>query len=495
MSQTVMSGKRTFLDNRHPEYDSNASFWKFLRESYTGGPDYQKSGNLFRFNREREDCYKARLARTARVNYTSQVINLIVSYLFKNPPQRKTEKMPNSLQTFFQDVDGEGTGIDDFMETVAVEAAITGITYLIVDKPAAPNITGTIREKTEKGLNPYVYQITALDVLDIVFNPKTGHVEQALIRETGRPDNLDLSHKRENDGLIEKFRLWQKKGESVTWSLWVLDDKGEPLKEADGMLSINRVPIIPVRLGKKRSRYTGKSMAADFAFLDRSVYNYESCLDQIIYDQTFSVLALEYDGVYDEFYSKWDKTMSTKSIIPFRKDGAPPAFISPDASQGSLISETIQKKITQIYQLSNLLSEVGEAKKSAAPESGVAKAYEFEKLNAILGKFADSIEAAEEAMLEIVLLFENDSFELKEDHIDYPDTFDVKSLMQELSELNQVTLIGFGMKFEAYLKKQAVKRMAPKLEPELLEAINQEIDAIDPEKEAEEEANRHRDKE
>lgn len=344
-----------------------------------------------------------------------------------------------------------------------------------MDKP--PDAATTKLEQAEKGLYPYAYLVSPLDVLDVVFNDKTGEIEQILIHETTRGE-IDLRKERESDGLQDRWRLWVKdKTGVVTWTLYKKDKDNKPVEEANGTITLNRIPIEKVTRGN--STYGGNSVIGAIATLDRSIYNYNSCCDQIIYDQTFSTLVLEFDGTMQVFFDEWGVVLGTKSIVPYPKGSEPPQFISPDASQGEFILKRIDQKTNQIYQVQNLQDTMGNAQKGQAEkaQSGVAKGWDFEKLNAGLCEYGDVLEKAERAMLKLVQLWEEDKKELDPDIVSYPESFDVKSLTDQLAEYNLLSTAVTSETYRKILEKDLVKKATPKLEKQDMDAVMSEIDA------------------
>ncbi len=465
--------KRTLLDNRHPDYTALSPDWLFWAQSYNGGAEYAKGNHLFKYTRETDKSYEERLKRADRNNFTRQVLDLIVQYLFKENPSRKKDKAGDAVANFWENVDGKGTKIDDFMKLLATNVGIFGAHYVVVDKPQGKAITKA--QQQALGLNPYVYMVSPLDVLDVVFNGRSGEIEQILIRETTRGE-VDLRTAREGDSVKTVYRLWYKDGGIVKWTLYEKDEKGDLKTLEDGQITINKIPIVKVTRGN--STYGGASVIGDIATLDRSVYNYNSCCDQIIYDQTFSTLALEFDGQMKEFFEDWGIILGTKSIIPYPKGGQLPQFISPDASQGEFILKRIDQKVTQIYQVQNLQDTQGATQqgKPQQVQSGVAKGWDFEKLNAGLCEFGDVLEKGDEAIAALVKLWDRDETPVEADLIDYPESFDVKSLTDELTEYNMLSSAVSSETYRKFLEKNLVKKASPKLEQAEQKTINAEID-------------------
>jgi hypothetical protein len=459
---------RTFLDNRHPDYVRMAVNWQFWRESYEGGATYLQGGHLFRFPRETESNYTERLKRAARLNFTRQVVDLLVQYVRKESPARRMESASEAIQAFWRDVDRQGRTIDDFMGSVALMTALFGRAYVVVDKPAAGAVNRL--DQGQRRLNPYAYTLSPLDVLDTVRDECESELTQALVREYVRGP-VNLSEARERDGLTERFRLWLKTDEGVVWRLFHRGEDGQPREVDGGVLPLQRLPIVEVQ------RSDG-SLAEEIATLDRKVFNYESLLDQILYEQTFSTLRLPWNGRMEEFYDQWELTLGTKSILPYDPtSGAAPDFIAPDARQGDLVLKAIEQSVANIYRVKNLLDALGGIQPGQSPVSGIARGYDFEKLNAGLSAFADDLEKAERELAMLVNAWEGEEETVPPDLVDYPDTFDVKTLLQELDEYRQLAQSVHSETFQRHLQKRLVLKSAPKLSPSDSNRIMAELDA------------------
>jgi hypothetical protein len=464
-----MMAQRTLLDNRHPDYARLAPEWQFWQQSYEGGALYQEAGHLFRFPKETRSNYVERLKRASRMNFTRQVLDLLIQYLSKEVPERKKDQAPKAVLDFWEDADRKGTTIDDFMKDVALLAGLFGSYYVMVDKPA--DVAENKLEQDARKLKPYAYGINPLDVLDLVHDTTSGEIVQVLIREYVRGP-VSLLESRDSDTLQERFRLWVKTDEGILWILFRQDAEGNPEELERGLASIQRIPLVEVKR-------IGGSVIADIATLDRKVYNYDSLLDQILYEQTFSTLRLPWNGRMEEFYEQWELTLGTKSILPYDPTaGAAPDFIAPDSSQGELILKAIDQAVIQIYRAKNLLDTVGASLPKSTTASGIARGYDFEKLNAGLATFADNLEKAEEELAVLVSLWEGVNETLPPDLIDYPDAFDVKTLLQALEEARLLAQSVASDTFRKLMQKRLVKKAVPKLDTAEFMTVMAEIDTV-----------------
>ena len=219
-------------------------------------------------------------------------------------------------------------------------------------------------------------------------------------------------------------------------------------------------------------------MIGDIAYLDRAIFNNWSRLDVIVNEQTFSQLMFPIEGLThpelleDKKLREKLMTLAVNRVLFYSSEAsAAPTFISPDASQAEFILTMIERQIRQLYSSMGLNNEVGEETKS---ESGVAKAFDFDKLNKLLAGKADNLEYAENKMNEFFgAWIEDDGIECM---TDYPENFDVRSLSDEIAIANELALMNISETFTKEIEKIVVKKAMPKAEKQLISKIDKEIE-------------------
>ena len=120
----------------------------------------------------------------------------------------------------------------------------------------------------------------------------------------------------------------------------------------------------------------------------------------MIYDQTFSQLAMPTDAIVLNSPTRAEGTdgidliatgrqetrarileMGTKRVFLFNgQTNHPPRYISPDAAQADVIRHATNDQIEEIYRIAGLRGEIG---REVRTQSGVSKAYDFDKLNKV----------------------------------------------------------------------------------------------------------------
>src|SRR5690554_2811612 len=70
------------VQREHPEYASMKDHWSFLESTYGGGRAWFDK-HIFKYFKEGDDEFKARVIRAYRFNHTREVVDLINKYLFR----------------------------------------------------------------------------------------------------------------------------------------------------------------------------------------------------------------------------------------------------------------------------------------------------------------------------------------------------------------------------------------------------------------------------
>jgi hypothetical protein len=107
--------------------------------------------------------------------------------------------------------------------------------------------------------------------------------------------------------------------------------------------------------------------------------------------------------------------------------------------------------------------------------SGVAKAYDFERVNALLTSKAASLEECEERLIELVNLWEGETNKDTE-LVKYPESFDVRGLYDEFEISSRLSLIEAPMSVRKEQMREVIKKLFPRLSKDLREQIKKDID-------------------
>jgi hypothetical protein len=324
-------------------------------------------------------------------------------------------------------------------------------------------------EKTGK-VRTYSYLVPPECVLDLSYDD-LGQLNWILIHEIVRDDEDPFQSSGAN---VNRYRLWTR----TTWQLFTVVPKasGKEFDVVEGPItphSVGEVPAFAADNVISEELYSSASLIDDIAYLDRAVANYLSNLDAIIQDQTFSQLAMPAQGLLpgDTAHDKLLE-MGTKRVFLYDgEDGNKPEYISPDVKQAEIILKVINKIINEIYHTVGLAGERTKEDNSMGIDnsSGVAKAYDFERVNSLLASKADALEHIENQLVRFVGLWNGEDLSDLPDGklVEYPDNFDVRGLYDEFEIASQLTLIEAPDTVRRAQMEVVIDKLWPKLAKEL----------------------------
>ena len=502
---------RKFLSRRHPEYEESISHWQFLEDCYEGGREWFKS-NIFRYIKEGDTEYRDRVARAYRFNHTREVVDLVDKYLFKMQVARNKEDAPDYLKKFWTNATLNKVSIENYMKQVSKMTSVYGRIWIVVDTNLNEPAISKAEEK-KKDSRAYTYFVTPEHAVDMSWDDY-GNLNWILLHEEVRDDENPLESSGEEE---HRFRLWERDqytvfkltpngkeevklnsaqlaqaladlsvGKSVSVDKYTREKSIEGYDitvEGPYPHSFGEVPVFHADNVINDEPYKSPSMIDDVAYLDRAVANYLSNLDAIIQDQTFSQLIMPAQGLLpgDEGYKKIIE-MGTNRIFTYDgESGNKPEYISPDVRQAEIILKVINKIINEIYHTVGLAGERTKEDNALGIDnsSGVAKAYDFERVNSLLASKADSLELIENKLVNFVRRWNGDMAEV-EDFVLYPENFDVRGLYDEFEIATTLGSIGAPEGVRRLQMDAVIEKLFPRLGKDLKEAIKNELKSWPP---------------
>lgn len=482
---------KSLVGRRHPEYKSKLAHWDFLHETYLGSRDWF-SKNLFRFSREGDETYRGRIQRAYRFNHTREVVDLVNKYLFKLPPAR-SEDPPAQLARFRKCATLSGLDLSEFERQVGKASSTFGRAYVVVDNnyaDGAPPLS-VADEKNMKGML-YAYIVHPENFLDCGYD-SGGQYSWVLLQENRRDDGDPFV----SSGAVRPvYRLWTRK----YWALFGVNERGKVDVLDSRVHDLGIVPVIKCDHIESDEKYAVPALIEDIAYLDRAVANYLSNLDQIINDQTFSTLvvpaqsmisgapaanAADPDDPDHEVDRRRLVKLGTSQVLVYDGEhGQPPEYISPDPKQASVITDVVSKIINEIYHTVGLAGERTKQDNSMGIDnsSGVAKAFDFERVNALLSAKANAMQAFSNRLETVVRIYAGEDISLDErgvDTVKYPMNFDVRNLIEDLSIANEMALMQAPIEIRRLQLKNIVEKMWPLLPNDKKKKLEKAIDNWD----------------
>ena len=469
---------KEMVERRHPEYTDNYDHWNFLYATYQGGREWFDT-HIFQYVKEGEAEYKDRVERAYRFNHSREIVDLVDKYIFKTKVDRNMDDSPDEVKAFWKGVTKNGIDVTQFMRQISRKSSIFGTVYVVVDNSIT--IPGLSVEDVKNAQGQvYAYMVDPRFVLDFSYD-SMGQYKWVLIHEQWRDDSDAFNS---SGDIVNRYRLWTQN----SWHLFTEDatDKDNITYSLvdEGEHNLGEVPIVRMDNAVTDELYVGQSLINDIAYLDRAVANYLSNLDAIIQDQTFSQLVMPAQGILpgEDGYDKLIE-MGTKRIFTYDGEGgAKPEFISPDVKQAEIIISVVNKIINEIYSSVGVAGERTKEDNAVGIDnsSGVAKAYDFERVNALLASKCTSLEKSEEKITKLVMKWHGDQ-DFDADLVNYPKNFDVRNLYQEFDIASRLGLIGAPDSVRREQMKTVIDKLFPKLAEDLKEKMLDELKDWPPE--------------
>lgn len=475
----------SLYSSRHPEYENTLAHWEFCDETYRGGREWFEK-HLMTYQKEGPKEFADRKKRASRFNHTREAVELVQKYLFKAPAKRDTQGAPESVAKFWQRSMRNGLGIDQLVRIGSTRNSVLGRVAVVVDNNLRAKVGDTdvvsVADAEESGYSIYAYVVQPQDIMDYAFDDDgDGQLLWIRLREFTRDDKDPF---KSNGTTWERQRLWTRDG----WYLFERprDKKGMPKKgEAElitqGEHNLGRVPVYLFDHSVSDKKYAPPSLIDDIAYLDRQQANYMSNLDAIIQDQTFSQLAIPAQALGgDQTQAKENIVeMGTKRLFTYDGSGpGKPEYLSPDPKQAGVIHDTISKIINEIYHTIGLAGERTKQDNSVGIDnsSGVAKAYDFERVNSLLLSKAKQCEVFENWLVSIVCDWAGET-QPEEQLVTYPETFDVAGLADEMVIAEALSKIGAPMDLRKEHMLIILEKMFPQVTKERYAELKKSIEA------------------
>jgi len=430
--------------------------YRFLMDAYTGLGGFKDGSYLIAHPRETNEKYAARKKLAYYPNFTKKVLNAYVSHMFKEPINRDSKDYPE-IELFWEKSNAKGEDVDKTMKRYSTLAFVYGTLFLIVDRKPMQAIT-----RADDLMNtPYLIPKTPLEVIDYSTD-QSGELEWIVFEEiiTSKP------FRSYDDSPEIRFRYFDRDG----WKIL----RGTSLTDAvvveQGTHSLGKVPVVIIKTQEQdETSIFGTSIIFEIAKTNHRLYNALSELDEILRNQTFSILTLPSSNPAEREQYK-NMTLSTENALFYDpENGGKPEFIAPPTSPTEAYEKRIAELINYIYKLASLEFTGGVQK------SGVAMAFDFQETNSMLSNLATTIEDAEYEIIDLVGRWYDRDF--SDVVVEYKKDFSVVDLQQELKNAMDILALDISKKFNIELKKKlAYDFIGNRLEDEEMQKIYQEIE-------------------
>ena len=424
-----------------------AEEYELLHDAYYGSGMFASGAAVTAHTRESTQSIDFRRKIAYYLNYTGPILNASVDPIFKDEIKREYS---NSVlfDEFINDVDRQGTTLQEFIEQNAIAAKLYGVMYIVVDNVS--EFGSSLAETLANRSMPYLTAVEPKNVVNFEFD------------DNGKLKLFTYaSYLKNADGTIKAhYHTW-------TPTEWKITDSDNKVV-SKGEHNIGRIPVVQWfgRAARKRDILPPPEYLS-IAKTNAHVYNLCSLLSQILYNQTFSILTMPVDN-----NGLQDVTIGTDNLLAYPAEaGKAPSFIAPDKGPAEVLMAQIDKLINEMYRMSGIDSVIGVQQ----AKSGVAKQWDFERTNQNLAAFAVRCENAEYDIIELYKLWSGDNIEYT---CDYPRDFKVNDVSESLTQAQQAKDLEFKSDtFDSEILKKVIDAYMPNLEKETKDMIVKESQA------------------
>ncbi len=482
-----MASANDWITHEHPLYAAWKDRWALLGEAYEGDGGFQDGSHLVAHPRELNYARtadnqltsevigeKTKFARRKAIaryeNFAATIIETLVAYQYAksisrvvgdaSDPVRDTQ---HPLELWWQDVDGQGTHIDDYLEAQQVIADIYGYVVILMDLPKqdAPAVT-----KADQPA-PFLRSYTPLDMPDWLMDRTrltAVKLTEAVEREALEDDDPEAA-----DAI--QYRTWS----AGEWALYDADGNrldGKPH-------SFGECPVVVLRARKRtKAPAFGSSVLGDpMQYVDH--YNLISEGRELLRNQVFSMLNIPLgpDETVVEGSQRLGDHAGTDSLLWTK--GGMASFVAPPDGPSDRYEREILNLCRSIFRQIGLPWE-GDSRDAESADSRRIKAM---ALNRLLSKLADEAERADYGIARLWFLATHGAergqteFEQAGVTIKHPDEFNTDEALAVIEEAKEALTLGLGKRANQLIRLRAVPKLLADLPAEDAQVIKQEIEA------------------
>jgi len=448
------------LRKTHQYYSTFYPAWDLFYRSYFGGQIYLDGGYLIKLPAESEMKYAARRGLAYFFNYCRPIVNIYINFLMSKRVTRDFGRLAKdkTLEAFKQDVSYDGVPLQRFMRDAATRASYYGHVGIIVTKGSTIGLNSK-QDEIDAGIRPYAYIVNPPDIYDWAYTREPN----------GRVRLTYLKIKESDDP--ERYRIYL----PDRWMVYEVAKAGgqqQIRRVAGGLNEIREIPFVLLYNRPTDIRMIGLSDLNDIAYINKAIFNVASWDDEDFKYSCFNMLETD-EKPPGQKTNPADDIVGVGVIKERDPDKPNSGWRWIEAPKGSAerAEKWFERRIKEIYRLAMMGGVVTGDTKQAM--SGYAKTIDFQELGAAIIEKANNVEAAENAIFRLYARYQGEEWD---GNIDYPDNFNVDDLATEIDNAIKAVTLQLGMTANQEIKKRIAKRLLPKLNPDKLKKIEDEIE-------------------
>lgn len=328
--------------------DSNAGLF-FLEsvETIINGTDaVTAAGDMFlpRLPKETDEQFTYRLSVAKFTNIYSDIVENLAAKPFEEEIKLVEGTIPEAIETFIEDTDGDGNNITVFSSQVFFNGINEGIAWIFVDYPVVPETVRTLADARAARIRPYWSIVLHKNILDARVVNIGGETVLSYIKiyEPGSPDHVRIFERTDTG--------------AITWELWKIENNVATVED-EGTLTIDEIPLVPLILGRRvGKRFHVRPPLKAAVELQRILYRQESALEFAKHMTAFPMLSAS--GVKPQTDAKGNPVpviVGPSAVLYAPRDGNGQvgswAYIEPSAQSLKFLAEDIKETKQDLREL------------------------------------------------------------------------------------------------------------------------------------------------
>lgn len=226
-------------------YNEMAKRWELIDDLFGGTIAMRAASTkwLPMESAEQTKTYEDRLARTILYGAYKDSVETLVSKPFSKPIN-VTETNNEQLDGIKDDVDGQGTTLEQIAKDSLFDGINRGLFHILVDYPVTMNEEGktpTLKEEREANIRPRFLFVSAKNLIGWKADENGNLIEIRITTDIVEPDG-DWGEKTTKEILVYRSNEWIK---------YRLNEKKEYIVSSQGTHTFNGIPLVTGYINKK----------------------------------------------------------------------------------------------------------------------------------------------------------------------------------------------------------------------------------------------------
>ena len=479
------------LSIEHRDYRTNKTLWAKLDMLYKGDEQFreQRANFLTRRPKELQDVYEARLQQVAYQNILSTGLGFYRAAMFKNDMNVMAHKMnPNGTLTadpvdaavdsyyiaFRNNCDRQGTSLTDFMRELFLAAALNKVAYVLMDVSKG-SASQSLRSQKETGVLdghgkvlPYLVPYHPLQVINWG-NDDQGNMTWCVISYVDYRSSFLAP--------TEVYDVWCYY-DQTSFSKYEYKRKPEEVEDVSSIPEDAMATLVDSglhALSAYKQNPVTRFQLTDTLWLGNRVM--DPVIDHFNSDQAYSWALRQGCLAMPVIMCDADikPVLSEVGFIKLPKDSKY-EWSEPKGYSFAKMSDRVNELREEVYRLMYLTAQGRQSSATAAAASKISKEYDMMPATEVMNEFGDFIKDCVRSLLASVATCRGDKgvgFDIR--GMKFGRTASIEDIQKTQAT---ISLLVPSNTFTREMYRQIARNYLPDANPEIMQTINDEIDAM-----------------